>query len=211
MFSFWTAQNAQYKNKELMEKGIPLNSPKSSIRVRWKLRCLICSPMTAMAYKFIIIKNHCPRPLVGYVMHIIYHLHDSGLLSISINFLTNENWGNFNELNLSCNILAHTYASASTAMKMVASSRLLIRFINDMVGARTTNWFITLNCLTTLLVAISYVCAGRAMLGHVDLLRECMCWLLFNASLVLFYCATTTTIGLGFLIRKKKTHIHTDT
>lgn len=66
-------------------------------------------------------------------------------------------------------------ASASTAMKMVASSRLLIRFINDMVGARTTNWFITLNCLTTLLVAISYVCAGRAMHGHVDLLRECMC------------------------------------
>lgn len=109
MFSFWTAQNAQYKNKELMEKGIPLNSPKSSIRVGWKLRCLICSPMTAMAYKFIIIKNHCPWPLVGYVMHIIYHLHDSGLLSISINFLTNENWGNFNELNLSCNILAHTY------------------------------------------------------------------------------------------------------
>lgn len=139
------------------------------------------------------------------------------LLSVSINFPANENWGNSNALNLSCNVRTHT-AGCHEMVQVQGYKHTFSRWCAQCSHSEYVYYNELLNhftgCYSAVLLlfsAFSFFLSLRCVLAeHTDLWHE-LVWLLFSASLVLL-CDNNHTIDVGFLIRKKlaliRTHTH---
>lgn len=158
-----TRKKNWYKINSLESLAFVLSCDQYKVCIYIKLQYLICGITTAM-YKFIIIV-HDSALVVGIYIQIkgkssptharILYLEvmftsilyiicmTFELLSISINFLTNENWGNFHRIkHIVQHISAYKYPQTYTHLDFAkpwllwngTSSRLLIHFLVDMLA-----------------------------------------------------------------------------